>query len=330
MLKVGIVGVGGMGSNHAARYSQMDDVQIAGVYDHDDQTAERIVRQFGATKYGNVDQLIRAVDYVDICTPTNTHVDLLEQVANAGKSVFTEKPLGRTLEECKRAVEAVRKNNVLCMPGHVVRFCPEFKRAKEMVGDGAVGTPAAIRTTRARVPMGGWNADTSMRGGVILDLIVHDFDWIRWTFGPVERVFARGIAANKPGGFDYALVTLKLKNGAIAHVEGSWAEPSNFFVAFEIAGDKGLLDYNSNRDSSFKVTKAKTETTTGFSLFESPLTPQEDPLYLELRHFADCVIAGKEPDITVEDGYEAARIALAALESAKTGQPVDLTVGGVI
>ena len=137
-------------------------------------------------------------DIIDICTPTPLHRDYVERAAAAGKAIFVEKPLARTLADCDAMVAAVNRAGVPAMPGHVVRFFPEYAAAKRLVDAGGVGKPAAIRTARLAGFPGqegrpNWYADPQQSGGLVLDLILHDFDWLRWTFGPITRVYAKGL-----------------------------------------------------------------------------------------------------------------------------------------
>ena len=170
-----------------------------------------------------------------------------------------------------------------------------------------------------------WYADFSRSGGTILDLIIHDFDWLRWTFGEVERVYARGLSDTQLPAFDYSLVTLRFKSGVIGHVEGTWADPGGFKVTLEIAGDGGLLEYNANQPTGapFKAALAAPDgPQVGVALPESPTG--NNPYQLELAHFLDCLERGITPCILPQDGREAVRIALAAIESIETGKPVHL------
>lgn len=151
----------------------------------------------------------------------------------------------------------------------------------------------------------------------MLDALLHDFDWLLWCFGPVERVFARGLHG-RPG-MDYALVTLRLASGALAHVTGSWAHAGPMRSAFEIAGDAGMLNYDSARDMPLTLTRRGHAPVT-----ESPLAPPDDPYLCELAAFADAVQRGVPPPVTVNEAREAVQVALAALESIKTGKAVML------
>src|SRR5690606_8031401 len=130
--------------------------------------------------------------------------------AAAGKHVFCEKPISISIEDAKAMVEACEKAGVTLMVGHVLRFFPEYDAARDAVAGGRLGDPKVIRATRASAfPTWGsdnWFADESRSGGPIVDLIIHDIDWIRWTFGEVQRVYAKRTER-------YALVTLRLESG---------------------------------------------------------------------------------------------------------------------
>ncbi|GIV20111.1 MAG: dehydrogenase [Armatimonadota bacterium] len=329
MLRVGIVGVGTMGRTHASAYTKLPNTQLVGFYDAISDAARRVASQFGVQAFDSYEAMLEQVDMVDICTPTPTHLSLVLQAASAGKHILCEKPLGRTLEQCEQMIDAAHKAGVTLMPAQVLRFFPEFKQAHDLVLAGAVGKPAAIRTRRGGPyprAANNWYADFEQSGGPILDMVIHDFDWLRWTFGEVERVFAKALTFKKINYVDYALITLRLKSGAIAHVEANWADPSGFKVDFEIAGDAGMIAFDSR--FAMPLTVAKQEAGGGgggVAVPESPLA--EDPYMLEIKHFVDSVQAGQQPSITAEDGMKAVEIALAAIESARTGKVIRLGGG---
>lgn len=331
-MRIALVGAGGMASVHAGCYEKIKNAELVGVMDIRQEAAETLALKFGAKAYTDFALMLHELkpEVVDVCTPTPTHADYVCEAARSQglRGVVTEKPMGRTLEDCERMISACEASNVPLFVGHVVRFFPEFRAAHTQVKAGAVGKPAAVRTRRG----GGmprawedWYGDFSQSGGVILDLIIHDFDWLRWTFGEVERVYARGLGEAKLPAQDYALVTLRFKSGAIAHVEGTWSDPGGFKVSFEVAGDEGLLEYNFNQPTSVPLKKAlhsSGETRAAVAIPENP--HNENPYQLELAHFLDCLEAGVAPSITGQDGREAVRIALAAIESLQTGSPVTL------
>lgn len=329
MLRVGIVGVGTMGRTHASAYTKLPNARLVGFTDAIADAARRVASQFGVQAFDSYESLLEQVDMVDICTPTPTHLELVLQAANAGKHILCEKPLGRTLQQCEQMIEAANRAGVTLMPAQVLRFFPEFKQARDLVLAGAVGKPAAIRTRRGGPyprAANDWYADFEQSGGPILDMVIHDFDWLRWTFGEVERVFAKSLTFKKLDHIDYALITLRLKSGAIAHVEANWADPGGFKVDFEIAGDAGMIAFDSR--FAMPLTVAKQDAGGGgggVAVPESPLA--EDPYMLEIKHFVDSVEAGQPPSITAEDGMKAVEIALAAIESARTGKVIRLGGG---
>jgi predicted dehydrogenase len=326
MVKVGIVGLGTMGRQHAEAYQQMPDVQLSVVYDHHPERMEAFAKEFGAYPAGNLEEFLQRCDIVDICTPTYRHLEYALPAIQAGKAVVCEKPLARTLQECGQIVNAVRQQNTLFMPAHVLRFFPEYRTAHQLVKAGTLGTVAAVRMRRGGDfprTKSDWYADFEKSGGIIMDLIIHDLDWVRWTLGEVERVYAKALTFRQLKHLDYTLVTLRLRSGAIAHIEGTWCDPGGFRVNFEICGDSGMLEYDSAQMVALRVARRAEEGQAGgVEVPESPAV--QNPYYLELRHFVDCYLTGQQPEITVEDGLEAVRLTLAVIESARTGKVVHL------
>lgn len=331
-LTVGIVGAGKLGQTHARHWASLPSVRLVGVADPHIDNARALAASSASASpplaFVDLPTLLEQAcpDIIDICTPTPTHRSLVEQAVAARCAVFVEKPLARTLADCDALVGLVRQTDAFLMVGHVVRWFPAFAQAKAVVDSGGVGLPAAIRTAReASFPQRGslpqsWYADVGQSGGVILDVLLHDFDWLRWCFGPVVRVYARGLTLNPAhrGLRDYALVTLRFATGALAHVTGSWAHLGPMRTTFEICGDGGMLEFDSAHTTTLSLLQADTRTQ------ESPLAPDDDPYLAELRAFVDALRAGAPSPVTVEDGREAVRIGLAALESLETGRAVAL------
>ena len=266
--RVALIGAGAMGGEHGRQWQAVPGVEVVGVLAASREEAGRVAEAAGCPAFGadEFDALLRQTgpDIVDVCVPTPLHRENVERAAAAGKAIFVEKPLARTLADCDAIVHAVERAGVPLMAGHVLRFFPEYAAAKRLVDAGGVGKAAAIRTARlGGMPHGwqGWYADGAQSGGVVLDLMVHDFDWLRWTFGPVQRVFAQGLYG-KPehaGARDYALVTLRLESGAVAHVTGSWAHPGGFRTTLEIAGDAGLIEHDSARSAPLTLAQHTAE-----------------------------------------------------------------------
>lgn len=331
-MRVGVLGTGGMGGVHANQYKKMPNVELH-AFDVDSAKLAEYVKKWEAHPAKSVDDLISKAAIVDVCLPTDLHLDIGSKAIAAGRAVFMEKPMARTLEEATQLMHAAEMAKIPMMVGQVVRFFPEFRKGKEIVESGGVGKPAAARTRRGGgAPKGadGWFMDHSRSGGVLIDLAIHDFDWLRWTLGEVKSLYSRSLGAKTGKGPDYALTTLSFDSGAVAHVESTWMDPSGFRVAFEVCGSGGMIEYDSRLAATLRASFAEAP---GSSTDprdapkpragpEAPLSPTDDPYYKELRSFVDAVNNKQAPPVSAYDGWMALSIALSALDSAKTGRVV--------
>jgi len=319
-MKVGVVGTGGMGNVHARQYRKMPGVQL-GYYERNQGRGESFRQNWEAQLCESIDALLEWADVIDICLPTDVHPEFAHKAIAANKPLFLEKPIARSIAEAQAIVDAAASAKVPLMIGHVVRFFPEFALGRQMVLNGAVGKPAAIRTRRGGpTPKGssGWFMDHARSGGVLLDLAIHDFDWLQWTFGKVKFLYSRSLGAQTGKGPDYALTTLTFESGAVAHVEATWMDPGGFRTYFDIAGSEGLLEFDTRKTPALRTVTPESQ------VLEPSVAPNEDPYYLELDAFLNSVRTGAPIPITGEDGMVALRISIAALESAKTGKVVSL------
>ncbi|HYK74304.1 MAG TPA: Gfo/Idh/MocA family oxidoreductase [Pseudoneobacillus sp.] len=328
MIKVAVLGAGTMGSVHADAYSKMKSVQLVGIVDVRRNVVEPLAERNETIAFSSFDEMLEKAkpDVIDICLPTYLHRDFVEKAAKAKKHIICEKPIARTLEQAREMIEITNREGVKLFIAQVLRFFPEFSKAKELVVNGAIGEVAMVRSMRGGIfpeAWEDWYANYEKCGTLIVDMIIHDFDFMRWCFGEVERVYAKSQWGRDLNRMDHALVSLRFKNGIIAHTEGTWAYPEGFMVELEIAGKDGIIHFNSDDiapiKSSLRSSKAGIG---GVAVPESPL--EKNPYQIELEHFIDCIINDKQPIVTAEDAYKALEISLAALESVKTGQPVFL------
>lgn len=332
MLKVGVLGAGMMGRVHCGSYAGVRGAAVAAVCDTCREKADALAASCGAKAYADFEGMMTQEDpdIIDICLPTFLHREFAIKAMEHGKHVFCEKPLAYSLIDAKAMAEVAAESGVKFAVGHVVRFFPAYMRAVEITSSGKIGTPKLIRTTRTGAfPSSGadnWYDDPKLSGGVLLDLVIHDFDWIRHNFGEIERVYAKNLYSKGIRGMDHCLVTLRLKNGAIAHVEGSWAYPpgSVFGSTFEIIGTKGQLEYDSR--TSVPVRKHLQGNGTVRIVNESPVFGWDEPYTAQLQDFADSILNGGEPAAHVDDAIKTLEISIAALKSAETGEVV--VIGG--
>lgn len=326
-----LIGAGTMGGAHTFSYLGLDQAKLVGIVDIQLDKAEQLAQHAGARAFATIEEALQSlerVDIVDVCVPTFLHKEFVLKAAEQGKHVICEKPLAGNLKDAREMIEYCESRQVQLFVGHVVRFFPEYEKAKSHLDNGAIGQVGVVRMTRAgQMPIGwnDWYADFAQSGGVVMDLSIHDIDFLRWCFGDVERVYAKslhGRTKHANDRMDYGLVTLRFKNGVIAHVEGSWAH-EGFTTKYEIAGSGGIIDFDSNKDTSFALTRRQAAVTaTGVYVPESPLV--QTPYARELQHFIGCLEDGSTPKVTAEDGYKAVEIVLAAIQSMETGQPVTL------
>jgi predicted dehydrogenase len=321
MKRIGVIGLGGMGRTHCSKYAQMPDVEVHAYDIHPERTEAS--RALGTQPVASEEDLLSSVDALDICLPTDLHLEYVEKAAANGLHVLVEKPLGLTLPQCEKMLEVTNKAGVTLMPAQTVRFFPDYAEGHRQVSAGAVGAVAAVRMHRGGRAPGGegkWFHDFDRSGGVLLDLAVHDFDWLNWTIGKVVRVFSKSVRlgagrwANESEQIgEYALTTLSTENGAVAHVATTWLDPSGFRTAFEICGNHGLLEYDSRQTPALRVA------TEDGQRLESRPAPSDDPYYLQLSEFVACLEGDREPSVSAEDGMRAVAVSLAAIESAKSG-----------
>lgn len=323
MVRIGLVGRGFMASVHALRYAEMDGVEVVAVTSPSGPVEFAADYADDAAAYDDAVEMYdsETLDAVDVCTPTHTHRELVVPAVERGLDVLCEKPVERTLTDAQAIADAVADAGVTFMPGHTLRFFPEYVKARERVMAGDVGSPGTARTLRQSPfeEKTGWFADDEKSGGVLLDLAIHDFDFLRWTFGEVERVFAR---RQRWDDHEYALATVRFESGAVGHVDARWPRRPElpFVTQFEISGDEGLLEFDSEDVAPIEVRSTANGSAPERDPIDEPL--ERDPYRRELEAFVDCVRSDEEPPVTVDHGLEALRIALAALESADRGTPV--------
>ncbi|WP_409346974.1 Gfo/Idh/MocA family protein [Paenibacillus sp. MBLB4367] len=328
-MKVAIVGGGGMGQAYAADLAKMNDIEVVGVCDINSASAERTAAICGSAAFSDFDAMLSQVEVDVVCVtlPTFLHKEYVIKAAEKGKHVICEKPIALDLADAREMIEACSRNHVKLFIGHVVRFFPSYSNLADAVKDGHIGSPGVAHLKRVgafpQAAGRSWFADRKLSGGVILDLMIHDIDYICGLWGDVKSVYAMGRFSEEPK-MEYALATLRFANGAIANLESYWGYPGPFSTAVELAGNGGILRYDSQQASSMTITKASEDGSPSMPVPHSP--SKHDPYYEELRHFFSCIRDNKEPIVSAEDAYRAVEIALAAMQSIETGQPV--RIGG--
>jgi predicted dehydrogenase len=321
-VRVGVIGTGFMGTVHAAAWRGIG-VPVAAVLARPGSEGALDGAFAGADVHTDLDGFLDGVDVVDICTPTDTHVELALAAARAGRPTLCEKPLSLEVADALRVVTAFERAGVPLQAAHVVRFFPEYVAARAAVRGGEIGEPAVVRLARLSfAPDRGaesWFADERRSGGLFFDLMIHDLDYARWIAGDVTRVHAR----ESGGPRSHGIAVLTHASGAISHVEASWAEPAPVFrTRLEIAGSRGLIAHDSDETAPI-VARLHREITAGDTgLADVGLAA--NPFEAEVQHFLDVVAGRRDPVLTGRDAVAAVAVAAAARRSALEGVPVSV------
>jgi len=325
-MNVAIIGCSGMGRIHAQMAANCG-LTIAICADKSRAAAAELAAKYGAKVMTDGLKAAAApgIDCVLIATPTTTHLTFIEAAAKAGKHIFCEKPLCRTTADCKKAIAAAKAGKVKLFVGHVVRYFHEFEGMKAQIDAGRIGEPGYVKIYRGGLFPGGpksWFADYAMSGGVTFDCAIHDMDWVRYVFGEPERIFCQALLKNDPINIDYSQSNIRLKNGMIATIIGTWAHPSGFKVKAEICGSGGMIQYDS---TEAPISAMARDTGDGPTMVVPGSPVAKSPYQREWEDFIAWVHDKKHrPRVSPQDGLMAVKMAEAALKSSATGKPVTL------
>jgi predicted dehydrogenase len=326
-LRVGVIGGGVMGKTHVLSLLATTGAELAGIAAPDvSPEVAALCSAAGAPVSGDVTGLLRSggVDAVVLATPTDTHVSLVEEAAAAGLHVFCEKPLALDVKQARAAVGACEQAGVKLAVGHVVRYFPAYAKIHELVKRGEIGSPAMAKCRRMSGPPGEvrpWYAEDLRSGGVVTDMGVHDFDWLLWCLGPVERVSA---LVSERGAAQVAMVVLAHEGGAISCVELSWMDPTGFWTAVEVSGPGGLLSHDSRSSATFRLDRAPGAEVAAPAVEVPVGEPLNDPYHDELADAVAWFKGGPPPRSSPADAVAAVALAEAARLSASNREMVSL------
>lgn len=324
-MNVAIIGCGTMGKFHAAMAVKCG-LKVTVCADIVQKSANELAKEYGAVSMHNgLPALSRDdVDIVVVATPTPSHAALVQAAAKEGKHIFCEKPFCRTVAECKATIDVANKYGVKLFIGHVVRYFQEFEAVRNQIQNGVIGDAGFARLYRGGAYPAGednWFRNYKVSGGVTLDCMIHDLDWIRFVFGEPERIFCQSLQRTTPEYLDYSQVTMRMKSGLIAKVIGTWAHPSGFRVMIEVCGSKGMVQFDS-KDAPLSSQRRQDGAAVGTIVPSSPVL--KSPYLLEWEDFIGWLNNEHEPKVTPEDGLRAVAMATAALKSVETQEPVNL------
>jgi predicted dehydrogenase len=263
------------------------------------------------------------IDAVFIASPTPSHTSIAIEAIKAGKHVFCEKPISSTIEDAQLMVEESEAHpNLVLMIGQVLRFWPEYVQIKKIIDDGKIGKPVIARTYRANpMPKAQFYEKDELSGGVIVDLGLHDIDFLSWALGPVASIYAQGGNLSGRGDvIDYAQIHFNFESCAIAYLETNWALPENFpfSTAIEITGTQGMIAAD-NTDS-----RASYQLTINGQKRVTAAVSELNGYHYEQDAFLRAVQTKSQTPIPASAALYSLRLAIAAKESIRTGKEVNL------
>ncbi|MBI4622363.1 MAG: Gfo/Idh/MocA family oxidoreductase [Verrucomicrobia bacterium] len=336
-VNVGVIGLGFMGLVHIKAYRQIPGAKLVGVADAFKQPVDGVISgatgNFAAadafrldpeTKFhGNWEDLIAdpEVDLVDICVPTPDHVKLSVAALRAGKHVICEKPMARTPARCREIVEAAASAKGCFMPAMCMRFWPGWDWLRPAIVNETHGKVLAARFRRVSPPPAWSRANYfkgSESGGALLDLHIHDTDFVQFCFGRPTAVFSRG-RTRFSGAVDHVVTDYQVVGGAIVSAEGSWlmTEGFPFNMAYTVNFERATADFDLSRGAE------------ALRLYKDGKPVQvvkcrdSDGYIGELSHMVESLQQGTRPTIvTIQDGLSAVEICDAEERSVQSGQVV--------
>lgn len=297
-VRVGVVGVGHIGSNHARLYSEIGSADLMAVYDVDIARAQAVAEKYGAKAAKSLEEFAEFVDAASVATPTSAHYTVALPLLQHGKHLLIEKPIAENTAHASELAELALQKQLILQVGHVERFNPVLGALEARLSH-----PKFIEAHRLSP-----YPERSTDIGVVLDLMIHDLEIIlHLVRSPLQNIDAVGVPVLSRGE-DIANARLRFENGCVANVTSSRISPERMRKIRVFQEDAYLsLDYERQageiyRRQGGKITRDKVEIEHG------------EPLRRELASFVECAATGREPRVS---GYQAAAALELAVEITK-------------
>lgn len=321
-LKTALIGAGGIGRYLAHQAKGVPEIELVGLYDVESALAQSAGQELEVPTYSSLSEMFvdDSIEAVIIATPPFAHRELCTQALQAGKHVFVEKPMALRLADCDAILQTAQQAGRYVMVGHVLRLFALFYQAKHWLDSGVIGRPVAVsirRTGNERALFSkGWRADARQSGGLLLEMNVHELDYLRWLLGTVEVVCAQGAQPlAEPNFVQYWQALFLSSSGAIGQIEAGMLDPIGSYQV-RIQGEKGIIEHTGFSG----MVRYKTDTGE-----EQTLTPEEvgtpEPYQWELQLFARHILFGEPVLFDGTDGREAVALAESCLQ--KMGCPIE-------
>jgi UDP-N-acetylglucosamine 3-dehydrogenase len=311
-LGVAVIGTGGWGKNHVRVYKELASTELVAVCDVNAERAKEVASQFGVKAYTNSTRMLenKEIEAVSVCTWSTKLAKEALKALKAGKHVLVEKPMATNTKQAEKLLETAEQNDLHLTVGFLMRFIPGLQHIREAVENKKIGE--LVCATARRVSQ--W-PERIGDVGVVKDTAIHDIDVMRYIFNedPIT-VYAKTGSMRHIKFEDYAQIMLTYKDGKSAFIESNWLTPYKTRMLTVTGSDAIMrLDYMT-QELWIEEPKENLQ----------PRYPWQEPLKLELQHFADCILEKKKPLITGVDGLKALQAAEAALRSSAKNRAIKL------
>ena len=328
MTDVALFGAGRIGKVHAGNVVRQPAVTLKYVVDVDPTAAAALAKQYGA-KVASADAVFAdaSIGVVVIASSTDTHADLIQRAAAAGKAIFCEKPVDLDLDRARTCAQAVARAGVTCLIGFQRRYDPTFAALKARIDEGAIGDPEMLVVT-SRDP-GAPPVDYIKRsGGIFKDMLIHDFDIFRWILDDeAATIYATGSCITDPaieaaGDIDATAVTIRTRRGRLAQINTIRRAAYGYDQRFEVIGSKGMLQAGNHKPTEVVAWNASNVSKDKPEHFF--LERYRAAYAAEMAHFIDAIVRKQPVRTSVDDGVKALALADAATRSWREKRIVEL------
>ena len=336
MIRAGVVGMGFIGQVHTKSYQATEGATLAAVCDTNEAKLKPASEAAGdiaglgkpldlknVQLYTDFDRMVdeAKLDAVSIALPTPMHAEFTIKALEAELGVLCEKPMAQNAGQCQDMIAAANRTGKILQVAHCTRFWPQYAKTKEIIESGKYGKPKAA-TFRRVGAMPGWSADnwlmdSSQSGGALVDLHIHDSDYVQYVFGMPKAVYTRAISG--PGGnFDHMVTQYIYDDNLVVAAEGSWlmSPGFGFEMSFCITLQKATIVFDNTREPTFVVYPVDGDAFT-------PEVEAGDGWGLQIVHFVKALSGQKVPQIiTPADSLKSLKLVLAEQQSVQTGKVV--------
>ena len=328
-LRAALIGFGGMGHFHASCYAGQKEVELVAICDIDPKTFEQEKEKINLGESGKTSlegivtcrsyqELKRKVqfDLLDICLPCHLHAEYAVRAMQDGYHVLCEKPMARTLAQADRMIRVARETGRKLMIAQCLRFAPNLNKLKEIIKSEKYGKLLRLDTRRnGSLPSKKWYHDPAKSGGALLDLHLHDTDYVNYLFGLPQAVRTYGVVRDT-GGIDDLMTAYQFKNGPVVNSEASWCRGTWFSAMTAVFRHATVEAAGFNKLKIYP---------TGKEVEELDFAKKNNPYFNEIEYFVHCIQTGREPEQCLpQSTRNSIRIAAAEERSARGKRKVRL------